>query len=291
MVLSMTGFGRAKGEYRRRTFSVDIRSLNGKTTDIRVKVPPYFKSREIELRRYVLDRAGRGKLDLSIQITAGDEALEYTLNMKLFERYFKDLQELASKYGLENQDFIQSIMRIPSVIETNDEEIDHDEWAYVLSVVEVAVDQLTLFRKNEGEAMCTDMISRTQRITSLLEEVEKCEQPRREHLTNRLQKMTAEHLSFDNLDENRLEQELVYYLEKMDINEEKVRLAQHCRHFTEVVRSEDFMVGKKLSFISQEMGREINTMGAKAQHSPLQQLVVEMKVELDQIREQLANVL
>jgi len=291
MLLSMTGYGRAKGEFQGKSYTIEIRTLNGKTTDIRVKLPPILKVKEIELRKFILDDVFRGKVDLTIQVSAGETDTDLGLNMKLFEKYFKQLYDFGQKHGLHNQDFVQAIIRIPNVVEAIDEELSEDEWAFVLSQTENALAQLRSFRTDEGGALKNDLLGRLERIQQLLIEVEPHEATRKEELVSRLEKLIADNLSHDNIDENRLEQETIYYLEKLDIHEEKIRLQQHCVYFLSEINSEKIGQGKKLNFISQEMGREINTLGAKAQYSPIQQIVVEMKVELDQIKEQLANVL
>lgn len=291
MLLSMTGFGRSKGEYEGRTYTIDIKALNGKTTDLRAKLPTYLKAKEIDLRKHLMDRMKRGKMDFIINLSAGEESLDFGLNMNLVEKYYSDLSAFAKRVGLSDQDFLQTIIRIPNVIETKEDEIPDEEYAFVRRLVDDAVDQLMDFRAKEGAALKDDLTSRAKAILNLLEKVGGYEADRKKELLERLRRLLDEHLANDAIDENRLEQETIHYLEKLDIHEEKIRLEQHCRYFLGEIDSEAGQLGKKLNFIAQEMGREINTLGAKAQYSSIQQLVVEMKVELDQIREQLANVL
>jgi uncharacterized protein (TIGR00255 family) len=188
-------------------------------------------------------------------------------------------------------DFLQTIIRIPNVVVSKDDEIADDEWQFVLDLVTQAIAELDLFRIKEGQALKNDLRQRTEAIIALQEDVIPHEAQRKIDQQNRLQKLIKDNLTNENADKNRMEQEIIYYLEKLDIHEEKVRLKQHCQYFMEELESDDFQVGKKLNFISQEMGREINTIGSKAQYSQIQQIVVQMKVELDQIKEQLANVL
>ncbi len=290
MLYSMTGFGRAKGIFNGRNYSIDIKALNGKTTDLRAKVPAHFKSKEIELRKYILDRLHRGKVDFVITLSS-DDSIDVGLNMNLVDKYYHDLSAFAMRYGLSHQDFLQTIIRIPNVIETKEEDITDEEFEFVLALVDKALDQLQDFRAMEGSALKKDLMGRVSTIIELIDDVAIHENDRKNELTEKLNRLIQDHLNGDTIDQNRMEQELIYYLEKMDIHEEKVRLEQHCRFFVSELESDNDQLGKKLSFISQEMGREINTMGAKAQFSNIQQTVVDMKVELDQIKEQLANVL
>ena len=290
MVLSMTGFGSSKDTYKDRLYSVEIKALNGKTSDMRLKVPAFFKSKEIALRKHILKTLNRGKIDFSISVSSSENDLNYSINSALIETYFKQLSEISKKHNLENQDFLQTIIRIPSVVQPNEEELSMEEWNFILSLCDKAIVELNVFRKEEGESIQIDLQERADEILRLLISIEEHEEKRKHDLQKRLRKLMTDHLSAEKLDENRLEQEAVYYLEKLDIHEEKIRLEQHCKYFLDVMNGNSTQVGKKLGFIAQEMGREINTLGSKAQYSPIQQIVVNMKVELDKIREQLANI-
>ncbi|MEL6388637.1 MAG: YicC/YloC family endoribonuclease [Bacteroidota bacterium] len=291
MILSMTGFGRAKGDHHGKSFTIEIKTLNGKQSDLRLKVPPYLRTKEITLRKQILDGAIRGKMDCTITIDATDGDTDYTLNTKLLERYFLQLREFGDLHDLQHQDFLQTIIRIPNIVQPTDQDITDAEWQYLQRLVKEALEQLQGFRAAEGQTMHKDLTQRVKTIDEALTTVEAHEAERNQLMKDRLHRIVGEHLSPENVDENRLEQEIIYYLEKLDIHEEKVRLRQHCDYFMEVVESNDRAHGKKLNFIAQEMGREINTLGSKAQYSVIQQIVVDMKVELDQIKEQLANVL
>ena len=291
MLYSMTGYGKAKGEFSGRSYTIDISTLNGRTTDIRMKLPNHFKSKEIELRTHVLEKALRGKIDFTVQMSSMDGDSDYGVNLDLIETYYKQLAELSRKYQMPPQDFLQTIIRIPNVITSRDEDISDEEWAFVLDLVNQSLVELDEFRLQEGESLKSDLSTRTNNIIRLQEEIVPFEAKRKEDLLVRLHKLIEENLTAEATDKNRLEQEVIYYLEKLDIHEEKVRLKQHCQYFNQELQSSDFEVGKKLNFISQEMGREINTLGSKAQYYDIQQKVVQMKVELDQIKEQLANVL
>jgi uncharacterized protein (TIGR00255 family) len=289
MLLSMTGFGKAVGEYQKKTITADIKSLNGKTSDIRVKLPNNYRSKEILIRNLAMDKAKRGKLDLNITVSSDEEG-EYGLNQSLFKKYFQELKELQADLTYDSGDLFSAILRIPNVVNVEEREIDEDEWLAVCQTLDQALEELMEFRRKEGRAMEKDLTSNIQIILDRLEEIAPYESKRIEKLKARLQKNLQEFLGSDNVDQNRFEQEALFYIEKLDINEEKVRLAQHCKYFVEVVQSPNSAVGKKLSFISQEIGREINTLGSKAQDSNIQQLVVQMKESLEQIKEQLANV-
>lgn len=291
MIYSMTGYGKASGEYAGRLYSIDIRTLNGKTTDIRMKLPNHYKSKEIDLRSYLVDRIGRGKIDFSIQVIATDVDDDYGLNLSLLQSYYQQLNDFATKNNLPPQDYLQTIIRIPNVIMTKSEEVSDEEWSHIMSLVNGAVGELDTFRASEGQSLKDDLSQRVKNIHSLLTQVINIEPERKSDLQNRLARLVEENVPDGKVDQNRLEQEVIYYLEKIDIHEEKVRLKQHCDFFLDELSAADGRAGRKLNFISQEMGREINTLGSKAQHSGMQQIVVQMKVELDQIKEQLANVL
>lgn len=291
MIYSMTGYGRANGEYGGRIYNVDIRTLNGKNTDIRLKLPNHYKSKEIEMRSYLIEKIKRGKIDFSIQVVSTEVDMDYGLNLSLIETYYKQLQDITEKYNLPDQDYLQTIIKIPNVIMSKTEDITDEEYSFVIGLVDQAVADLDSFRSTEGQSLRDDLEGRVNSISDHLNKVIEHEAQRKIDLQTRLTKLVEENVSEGNIDQNRLEQEIIYYLEKLDIHEEKVRLQQHCDFFLQEMSSDGDENGRKLNFISQEMGREINTLGSKAQHSLIQQLVVEMKVELDQIKEQLANVL
>ncbi len=292
MIYSMTGYGKAEGEYGGRHYRVDIRTLNGKSTDVRIKVPYHYKSKEIQLRAQVLEQAYRGKIDVSIQtVTTEAGPVDHGLNMTLVEMYYDQLKAFADDKGMPPQDFLQTIVRIPNVITSQEEEITDEEWAFVKEVMNKALQELSKFRKDEGKSLSDDLTARVNSIMELQKEVTPYEEQRKVLLHERLLKQISDYQVNEKVDKNRLEQEVIYYLEKLDIHEEKVRLHQHCEYFLQELGSDQHQMGKKLNFIAQEMGREINTLGSKAQQSDIQRIVVKMKVELDQIKEQLANVL
>lgn len=291
MLLSMTGYGKATATYEGKSYTIDVKTLNGKVSDLRLKSPTYLRSKEIELRKIILGQVQRGKVDCNISAQGTDSDADYKLNIPLIESYLSQLSALSGKHNLDHQDLIQTIIRIPNVVQANDEEVSDGEWAFILKLLDQAIVQLNSFRKKEGDSLLDDLTQRVKSIETELAKVEEHEAKRKEEIVVRIKKSIHDNLQNEALDENRLEQEIVYYLEKLDVHEEKVRLAQHCKYFFNTVNNKESSKGKKLNFISQEMGREINTLGSKAQYSPLQQIVVQMKVELDQIKEQLANVL
>ncbi len=290
MVLSMTGYGQASRAFKDKTIRVEIKSLNGKTSDIRCKVPGSYKEKEIQLRKLVLEKAHRGKFDFSLTIESEKGDDEYGLNKLLFKKYYKELTDLHNELNIPQGDIVQSILRIPNVVGAINEEVDEEEWSHVILTCEEALAALNNFRATEGTAAEKDLRNAASNIASLLKDVEQYEGGRIETLKERFRKNLEEFNQDEQVDRNRFEQEIIYYIEKLDVNEEKVRLAQHCKYFDEVMDSGTDVIGKKLGFIAQEMGREINTLGAKANEKNIQKIVVSMKDSLEKIKEQVANI-
>lgn len=286
----MTGYGRATKSFRNKNMMVEVRSLNSKYSDLRIKIPQHYREYETELRRIVTDSSQRGKVDLNIELKSlqGDE--EFGLNKPLFRRYFEELSQMGQELGMGQGDLYQAILRIPNVVSSGLESIDDEEWQALLDTLKEALENFRKFRATEGEAMAKDLQLRINTILDLLRQVAPFESERVDKLRQRLHQNLSDYLGKDNVDENRFEQEILFYLEKMDINEEKVRLEQHCRFFLEEMEKKAKSKGRKLSFIGQEIGREINTLGAKAYSSDIQRLVVGMKDELEKIKEQVANI-
>ncbi len=289
MLLSMTGFGRASNSIGNKTITVEIRSLNSKFTDIRFKMPQAYKEKEHILRKLITDKAQRGKIDVNIDLKSLEGDGEYALNQALFTKYYKELHQLSKELAMPSADIMQAILRIPNVVASSHDSIDETEWNAVRKTVNDALENFTAFRMEEGAAMEKDCISRIETILQLLSELTPLELERVTKLRQKINKHMEEYVGKENIDANRFEQEILYYLEKMDITEEKVRLAQHCKYFMEVLDSKDTIKGRKISFISQEMGREINTLGSKANSSEIQRCVVKMKDELEKIKEQILN--
>lgn len=285
----MTGFGRVKTTYNDKTISIELRSLNSKYTDVRMKVPSHYREKELELRSLVTKRAERGKIDLSLDVQGPENDGEISLNQQLFRKYHRELSSLSSDLQMPSGDLMQAILRLPNVVATQEDELEEQEWKAVVQALHAALDQFMAYRQEEGQALEKDIRLRIRNILGHLGELQPFEDHRVERLRQRLYQNLEDYLGKDQVDDNRFEQEIIFYLEKLDITEEKVRLEQHCQYFLEVLDTPKSQKGRKLSFISQEMGREINTMGAKAYSSDIQRLVVNMKDELEKIKEQVAN--
>ena len=300
MIFSMTGYGKAEKQVaNNKKLIVEVRSLNSKSLDLNVRIAPQLRSKELEIRTLIGQRLERGKIDLSIyyqDAAQGEEAASYTpINREAFAYYYKELTTLQQELGwANNQDIVSAILRMPDVTKTQEtNEISDDEWAVVLQTIDEAIDAFNAFRKQEGASLYQMFCEKLDAIATLLTEVEPYEQSRVEKIKARIE-ANLEQLSAATqqaVDHNRLEQEMIFYLEKLDITEEKVRLTNHLKYFRETMNSEGAGVGKKLGFIAQEMGREINTLGSKSNQSEMQIIVVKMKDILEQIKEQVLNVL
>lgn len=300
MIFSMTGYGKAEKQVaNNKKLIVEVRSLNSKSLDLNVRIAPQLRSKELEIRTMIGQRLERGKIDLSIyyqDAAQGEEATSYTpINHEAFAYYYKELTDLQQELGwVNNQDIVSAILRMPDVTKTQEtNEINDEEWAVVLQAIDEAVDAFNAFRKQEGASLYQMFCDKLDAIATLLAEVEPYEQSRIEKIKARIE-ANLEQLSAATqqaVDHNRLEQEMIFYLEKLDITEEKVRLTNHLKYFRETMDSEGAGVGKKLGFIAQEMGREINTLGSKSNQSEMQIIVVQMKDILEQIKEQVLNVL
>jgi uncharacterized protein (TIGR00255 family) len=284
----MTGYGRASGAYGQKDFTIEVRSLNGKTSDVRMKVPASYRDKEIQIRKIVLEHAMRGKLECTMVISAEGGGELYGLNKKLFKKYYQELSAVERELDMPAANLTEAILKIPSVIDMQMEEVADEEWEATRATLGEALAALDKFRHKEGAAMYEDLVGGLADIRRCLEEIKPYEQERVDRIRQKLEKQLEQ--SRIEVDKNRYEQEILFYLEKLDVNEERVRLAQHCDYFMEILDADDIVVGKKLGFVAQEMGREINTLGAKAQHSAIQQLVVKMKDGLERIKEQVANV-
>ncbi|MBK8701343.1 MAG: YicC family protein [Saprospiraceae bacterium] len=291
MILSMTGYGRSNVLLENINYTVELKALNSKTTDIRCKMPATFAEREMQIRKLITDEVVRGRVEFNI-FTGDDNASDdYNINTSLLVRFFNQLKALQGEINIADADIFTAVMRIPSVTQSIAEPISDEDYARVELTMREAITSLTRFRMDEGLELATDLKSRVLSIQEKLSRVGDYEGGRIVRIRERLRKNLEEFIQSERIDVNRFEQEIIYYLEKIDITEEKVRLNQHCNYFIEQLDNKETQVGKILAFIAQEMGREINTLGAKAQDSELQQLVVLMKDELEKIKEQLANIL
>lgn len=291
MIQSMTGYGKATAVFNDRKMNVELRALNGKTTDLRIKYPSKYASKELLIRKLVLSHLHRGRFDMTISLD-GDVTDEYTLDEKLFKSYYNKLRSLSEELSTSEQDYFSTIIRIPNVVRTNLEDLEEEEWKVCEDLVMKVIKNLAEYRRSEGEALYKDIAVHLTSIMTHLEKVSGFEPDRIQAIKQKISGNLNGFLEEQKIDENRFEQELIYYLERLDINEEKIRLEQNCKYFLEILEGKSLVEkGKKLIFISQEIGREINTMGAKAQYAPIQQLVVSMKDDLERIKEQLLNVL
>jgi len=291
MILSMTGFGRSVKQWNKKTITVEVKSLNSKATDLKIRVPQRYREKEMDIRSLVMSKAERGKLELNVDVVTPEGGMDYSINKSLFKYYYKDLQELSDELNMPSGDFITGILRIQGVVDVPRNGMPEEEWNVLKEAIQEAVNHLMDFRTTEGAAMEKDFRIRIQNINTHLTEIEPFEQERVDKVRQRLQHYLEEQVGKENVDQNRFEQELIYYLEKFDLNEEKVRLRQHCQYFLKQLDNKVVQKGRKLTFIGQEMGREINTIGSKANSSNIQHLVVKMKDELEKIKEQAANVL
>ncbi len=288
----MTGYGKAETTIAGKKYTVEIRSLNGKVADVGFKTSQIPRAQEHPLRKQIIDKLQRGNIDLFITTQQEQELYESTFNEALIKKYFQDLKDIF--HDLEEEvhapDLIAALLRMPEVREVQRKELATEEWDKLADTILRAVDQLDEFRIKEGEQLGKDLLSHLDHIERYLQKIEELDPNRIASVRKRLEDKMADMCDDITIDQNRLEQELIYYLEKMDINEERVRLKQHCTYFRQTMEA-DAYAGRKVNFISQEMGREINTLGSKAFYAPIQQLVVKMKDELEKIREQVLNVL
>lgn len=281
----MTGFGKATVQFKNKKINIEIKSLNSKSIDLNMRMPQQYRDKELELRKTIAEALTRGKIDFGLYLESTGEDLNATINTAIVNQYIAQLQTLTNA---KESDLISIAMRLPDVLKTEKEEIDEAELLQIEKLTNEALQQLINFRKSEGEALEKEFQLRIDNIADLLEKIIAIDPERMEAVKEKLQKGIKD--LKERVDENRWEQELIYYIEKLDITEEKVRLKKHLDYFTENLNSE-VSNGKKLGFISQEMGREINTIGSKSNFAPMQQLVVQMKDELEKIKEQLLNVL
>lgn len=281
----MTGFGRAEGVFEGKKISIDIKSLNSKSFDLNIKVPLRYKEKEFEIRKILNDRIIRGKVDCYINLENLEESNDVKINKSLIDSYINELRNIASDGP--DFEYLKMAVRLPDAITSRPDELTEGEWESLAAIVHAAVDRFMEFRKAEGNILHEELARNIQNIDQYLSEVIPFEEERITAVKERYKKSLKE---FENVDETRFYQEMAYFTEKLDIAEEKVRLTQHLKYYQEVMDNEDFN-GKKLGFISQEIGREINTLGSKANHAEIQKLVVMMKDDLEKIKEQTLNVL
>lgn len=285
MIQSMTGYGKEIIHLPAKTISIELKSLNSRGLDLNTRIPTVFREKELEIRDIISKSLQRGKIDCTISIESLSDITSAQLNENVVKNYIRQLSDIVNGDPVE---LLKMAIRMPDVLKVEKEELDEQEYKSVVNGLEKALKAVNKFRKIEGKALEKDFLLRVENISDLLEEVVKIDDDRVSAVRERLRKAVSE--LKEEVDENRFEQELIYYLEKYDITEEKTRLKAHLKYFQETLKSPDSN-GKKLNFITQEIGREINTIGSKANHAPLQQLVVQMKDELEKMKEQTMNIL
>ena len=290
MLQSMTGFGKATGSYSNKKISVEIKSLNSKNLDLHVRLLPIYKEREIELRKKIGKRLDRGKIECIINVETNGDTKEYTINKELAGKYYSQVVDLAHHLELPTEDILNTILKMPEIFTPASEDLDDEEWSFIEGLVDEALNKHVEFRRHEGEGLKKEFELQINNIKEAFSKVPEFEGVRIDGIRNRIETNLEEFIGGAKVDKNRFEQELIYYIEKIDIAEEKQRLSKHLDFFLETLNA-DISQGKKLGFISQEIGREINTLGSKAYHSEMQKLVVQMKDDLEKIKEQVLNTL
>lgn len=291
MLKSMTGFGRAEQAVGDKTFQVDVKSLNGKQFELQLKLPAFLKPFEFSIRKLLSDKLGRGSLDCAISLKQTGNAKPVTINTDLAKAYYRALADLSAELKLDPSHILSTLVKLPEVITPTSDTLTDSEWLEFEKIIQLAIDDLNTHRLNEGASLEEDLVLRIDNILRHQDEVIRLEPLRQQKIREGLKKLLEEHVGKENYDPNRLEQELIYYIEKIDISEEQVRLKNHCEYFKTILKDPEEGKGKKLSFILQEIGREINTTGSKAYDSTIQQSVVLMKDELEKAKEQVLNVL
>lgn len=289
MIQSMTGFGRAVLMLPQKKITVEVKSLNSKQLDISIRIPSIYKEKELSIRSFLSSSLRRGKIELSVFVENIGSESTYKINKDLVEAYIKSLQEFGNNM-VSHGELLAIAMKLPDAMKLDCKELEKEEWDAIMKTIEEAVESLIVHRKAEGLSLEKDLKMKIQAIDTLHNQVPKYEHERIETIKERISTKLNDVLESIEFDRDRLEQEMIYFIEKLDISEEKVRLKNHCVYFIETINSHDNN-GKKLGFISQELGREINTMGSKANHSEIQKLVVQMKDSLEKIKEQVLNVL
>jgi len=289
MIQSMTGYGKAELNLTNANFTIEVRSLNSKQIDANVKMSSIYRDKEIGLRKLLSEKLQRGKIELSIWRESSESNAKYSLNTELIKEYFSQIEGVTSELNLNSKDIMSSLLKMPEVLVKGEEKVDDNEWDEIAKGIDIAIENILQFRMEEGKKLEEDITTRINTLSRLLTEILPFGKGRIEKVKKSLADKLAE-IDTKNIDENRFEQELIYYLEKQDITEEQVRLDAHLSYFLETMKT-DSPNGKKLGFIGQEIGREINTIGSKSSDAEMQKIVVQMKDELEKIKEQLLNIL
>ncbi len=290
MIRSMTGFGNAVAEFGSKTISVDIRSLNSKFFDLTLRVPSAYREKDMEMRTMLGRELERGKVEVYINIDSSEPQRKSRINKDIVRQYHAELKALNDELKIDTEDYLETILRLPDALNMEEAHFDEEEWKQINETLQQAMKAFNAFRDKEGKFMEKDLRERIDAIEENLKKIEPLEAGRIENIRRRLADQLKESTAKDAVDKNRFEQEVLYYLEKMDVTEEKVRLRSHCLYFLDTMK-EPQSNGKKIGFITQEMGREINTLGAKANDAVIQKFVVQMKDELEKIKELMMNIL
>jgi uncharacterized protein (TIGR00255 family) len=287
----MTGYGRAETNFNEKTILIEIKSLNGKQFDLRLNIPSLLKPYEVEIRNKLNETLFRGSVECSISVKSNGVSKPVSINTALAKSYYEPIVALANELGIEKENLLSTLLKMPDVVSSSNEVITEEEWEAIANLLQTAIDHLIIHRKEEGKSIEKDLLERVAAIEAQQANIAVHDPQRRIKIKEGLVKLLEQNVSADKYDVSRLEQELIYYIEKIDISEERVRLTNHCVYFKDVLKETEASKGKKLSFILQEMGREINTTGSKANDIEIQKAVILMKDELEKAKEQILNVL
>lgn len=291
MLKSMTGFGRAEQTVGEKTFLVEVKALNGKQFELQLKLPPLLKPYEFDIRNMLQENLLRGTIDCYVNIKQNGTAKPVTINTELIKSYYIQIKELATELNIDTNSVLSALLRLPEVVSPTNDFLNEDDFKQFSTVLQSAIKELNGHRVEEGASLEKDLLTRIKNIKEQEESILALEPNRKTRIQDEINKLLEDHVGKENIDNNRMEQELIYYMEKIDIHEEQIRLRQHCEYFNEIMNGPEEGKGKKLSFILQEIGREINTTGSKAYDADIQKCVVKMKDELEKAKEQVLNVL
>ncbi len=287
----MTGYGKAQGQAGKRKYTIEVKSLNSKQFDLLSRIPQIYKEKELEIRSLLHNNLERGKIEITISVDDSEANASFEINRELVKKYYREILAFQPEIDVTPGELLPTILKLPEVVQAIPETLKEEEWEALLPIIEEAINNCNDSRIKEGNLLETDFQNRINTIKNFLKSIEEYEGQRITRIRARIKQDVEKFVDDKKIDENRFEQEIVYYLEKIDITEEKVRLLTHCDYFTQTLSEKNTSNGKKLNFISQEIGREINTIGSKANDSDIQKLVVQMKDELEKIKEQLFNIL
>lgn len=291
MLKSMTGFGKAEQTVNEKTFLVEIKALNGKQLELQLKLPPLLRPYEFEIRNIVQEHLVRGTIDCLLTIKQNGASRPVNINTDLIKAYYKQIEELANDLNIDTNSVLSSLLRLPEVVTPTTDVLNENDFAEFKKVLLLALAELNRHRVEEGAILEKDLVKRIANIKDQEEAILQLEPNRKKRIVDEINQLLEKNVGKENIDNNRMEQELIYYMEKIDIHEEQIRLRQHCEYFASILNEADESKGKKLSFILQEIGREINTTGSKAYDADIQKCVVKMKDELEKAKEQVLNVL